>query len=686
MSDISTTKDWPAKRMIDASWLAELRFLSSLTASPDQKRAAFIVKQADLENNDYLSSIWLLQAGKTRRLTGQGQESSFIFLDDKTLLFPARRTAEQKKNKNHSYFYRIRTDGGEAEFFFALPLLVEEIVFWQDDCYLVRAKTDINKKDEWKTSKQTLPAAGKKEQDWLMQLDEIPFRQDNFGSCQSLRTRLFFYDAKKEQLTPISELDQDVKEMRFDPPKNKMLVRINDRSSTRKNRASLCDDLYELDLASLEMKAIYDKRDLQIGPAFYWQGKIFALASDMKDFGLNQNYQLYSWQQKNLLTEFSDQEILFGNSICSDIRLGSANDIFVLADEVYYLSTSGGEGQLKKIDASGSSKTVIAGAGSVEDFVFVDNDLYLVGFYANRPQEIYRLQNNDLKDEDSSFSAPEDLQRISHFNDDAMQGIEAMPAESLNIEINGDLIEGFVIRPQNFEQGKSYPGILDIHGGPKTAYGTSLFHEMQLLSARGYFVFFCNPHGSDGRTDEFSDLRGKYGTIDYEDLLSFTQAVLAQYPQIDEQRLGVTGGSYGGFMTNWIISHTDQFKAAVTQRSIMNWLSFYGNSDIGYFFTEDQNDASFYTQEGLEKLWDHSPLKYAARIKTPTLIIHSEKDFRCPIEQVYQLFTLLKYRGIDSKMVIFKDESHELSRSGKPLARIERLEQIADWMDKYLQL
>jgi dipeptidyl aminopeptidase/acylaminoacyl peptidase len=152
--------------------------------------------------------------------------------------------------------------------------------------------------------------------------------------------------------------------------------------------------------------------------------------------------------------------------------------------------------------------------------------------------------------------------------------------------------------------------------------------------------------------------------------------VLDQYDFVDEKRLGVTGGSYGGFMTNWIVGHTNRFKAAVTQRSISNWISFYGVSDIGYYFTEWQIDGDF---REVQKLWKHSPLAYIENVETPLLILHSEIDYRCPIEQAEQLFIALKRLGKKTKFVRFPEENHELSRSGKPSLRKSRLDHIVEW-------
>ncbi|NLJ71119.1 MAG: S9 family peptidase [Clostridiaceae bacterium] len=260
---------------------------------------------------------------------------------------------------------------------------------------------------------------------------------------------------------------------------------------------------------------------------------------------------------------------------------------------------------------------------------------------------------------------------------------ELLPIEKFQFESNEATLDGFVIKPADFKENQSYPALLAIHGGPKTVYGTVLHHEMQYLAGQGYFVFFTNPHGSDGHGDEFSDIRGKYGTIDYQDLMNFTDLVLERYPQIDNSRLGCLGGSYGGFMVNWIIGHTDRFAAANSQRSISNWTSFYGVSDIGYYFTQDQTASNPW--QNLEDTWNQSPLKYADQATTPTLFIHAEQDYRCPLEQGIQMYAALQIHQVDTKLVVFKNETHELSRSGKPQARIKRLAEIINWFNKYLK-
>ena len=243
-------------------------------------------------------------------------------------------------------------------------------------------------------------------------------------------------------------------------------------------------------------------------------------------------------------------------------------------------------------------------------------------------------------------------------------------------------MQGWVIHPVHEEPGQQYPAILVIHGGPKAAYGPSYVHEMQVWAARGYYVFFCNPTGSDSRGDEFGFLMTRYGTVDYDDLMAFTDCVLERHPQLDPARLGITGGSYGGYMTNWIIGHTDRFACAVSQRSIANWITDEGASDWSYMYSPCRFggvSARVKPAEG----WVSSPLKFVAHAVTPTLFLHSDENFRCPLGEALQMYTQLIHQGIETRVCVFRGENHELSRSGKPWNRVRRLEEINAWMDRH---
>ena len=325
-----------------------------------------------------------------------------------------------------------------------------------------------------------------------------------------------------------------------------------------------------------------------------------------------------------------------------------------------------------KLMPDGGVETVCGQEGSVESFAVSENADYalVVGLYGGKLQELYTC---DL--------ASGALTQVSRFNEAALQDKYVADYHPLTIESQGLSISGWVLLPRDYDSGKRYPAVLDIHGGPKTVYGPIFYHEMQVWANLGYFVFFCNPKGGDGRDNEFADIRGQYGHTDYQNLMDFTDAVLKAWPAIDEKRVCVTGGSYGGFMTNWIIGHTDRFVCAATQRSISNWLGFHGTSDIGFYFAPDQCAGNPYDDPA--KLWDLSPLKYARNVVTPTLFIHSDQDYRCPLPEGLQLFTALKEKGVPARMCLFHGENHELSRSGKPKHRVRRLEEITNWFEKY---
>ena len=251
------------------------------------------------------------------------------------------------------------------------------------------------------------------------------------------------------------------------------------------------------------------------------------------------------------------------------------------------------------------------------------------------------------------------------------------------LNTDGVDIDGFVMKPVGYEPGKRYPGILHIHGGPKMVFGPGFHHEMQLWAASGFFVCYCNPRGSCGKGNAFADLQGKYGEVDFQDLMEFTDEVLRRYPEIDADRMGVAGGSYGGFMTNWVIGHTDRFRCAVSQRSIANYVGDYLLSDIGYYYVPDQQLGTIW--EHPERLWKASPLTYADRVKTPTLFIHADKDYRCTLANGLEMFAALKLHGVESKLCMFYGENHGLSREGKPSNRISRLSEILHWMEEHLK-
>lgn len=250
---------------------------------------------------------------------------------------------------------------------------------------------------------------------------------------------------------------------------------------------------------------------------------------------------------------------------------------------------------------------------------------------------------------------------------------------------DGKQLQGWYILPVGYEEGQQAPLAFNIHGGPHVMWSPatrSMWHEWQFHAARGYVVFYINPRGAGGYGQEFlSDLHAAWGDVAFDDLMAGVD-VLLEKGFVDEERMAVTGGSYGGYMTAWIVGHTDRFKSAVTQRGVYNLVSFYGTCDVPMLVSSEYDVEPW---EDPDLLWEHSPLAYAQNVKTPLLIVHSENDFRVPIEQGEQLFAFVR-RATDTpvKLLRYPRDGHELSRSGEPKHRISRLTEMIEWFDEYV--
>ncbi len=250
----------------------------------------------------------------------------------------------------------------------------------------------------------------------------------------------------------------------------------------------------------------------------------------------------------------------------------------------------------------------------------------------------------------------------------------------------------WVMPPVGAKGGKKYPTLLHIHGGPFTQYSNKLFDEFQVAVAAGYAVLYCNPRGSSGYGQSWARaVRGRnaavepgtgWGSVDYEDVMACVETAIKQFDFIDKDRLGVLGGSYGGYMTSWIVSHNNKFKAAVSERSANNLALMEGNSDIATMFFSYHGKS---VVDDRDEYVRQSPTTYLDKITTPLLIMHSEEDWRCPIAQAEELFAGLRWLGRDVEMVRFPGEGHEMSRSGAPRHRQERFEIILEWFDRYLK-
>ena len=652
--------------------LLQFKFLSNLRFAPGGKRAAFVVANANLEENDYERRLWLYENGGLRQLTDLGKESGFVWLDENRLIFPAVRSAAEKKRAEakdlFTAYYCLDLRGGEALPYMTLPFPVLGLRLLDENHFLAVTQADLRHPDFWKLDAEGRTKLGKElaeEADYEV-FDELPFWSNGRGVTNGRRTLAFLVRREPLELKPLLEVPED-------------LISQTVLGDEILLAYTAWRDKYLLQGCSL--RAVNWKtgavRELPGHPTLrphamqVTGGTVLLMATEGKRHGLNENAWIYTLDPADgTIALLRQEEKNLYNSVGSDCRLGGGRQAVERDEGVYHLATREGNAQVHLLKTDGSDAPVFVRDGAVDGFDVDGDKLLLVGLFDMRPQELYLYDRAD-----GSFT------RVSHFNDAALEGKYVAQPEVLHVQSRGWEIEGWVLKPRDFDPAKKYPAVLDVHGGPKTVYGPVFYHEMQVWASLGYFVFFCNPMGSDGRDNVFMDIRGHYGDTDYVNLMDFTDAVLAKYPQIDPARVCETGGSYGGFMTNWIIGHTDRFCCAASQRSIANWLSFYGMSDIGFYFAGDQCDGDIY--DNPEKLWALSPLKYVKNAKTPTLFIHSDQDYRCPMAEGIQMYAALRDRGVEARLCLFHGENHELSRSGKPKHRLRRLKEITDWFNRH---
>ena len=275
---------------------------------------------------------------------------------------------------------------------------------------------------------------------------------------------------------------------------------------------------------------------------------------------------------------------------------------------------------------------------------------------------------------------------LVRLNDDFLGEVETAAAERFVVETAPDVsVDCWIVKPHDFDAAQTYPVLLNIHGGPFGQYGETFFDEFQVYAAAGYGVVFCNPRGSSGQSTGFSRAIVEHlGEVDYHDVMTAFEAAIERMPWADQSRLGVIGGSYGGFMTSWIIGHSQRFHAAVSERAVNDWYSMQGASDIGATFNTPYLGPDALIQSDVEAVLRASPLTYAKDIRTPVLILHSEDDWRCPMVQAELLYVALKQLRRDVEFVRFPDESHEMSRSGRPSHRVARFEVILDYFGRKL--
>ncbi|HEX5166215.1 MAG TPA: S9 family peptidase, partial [Thermomicrobiales bacterium] len=444
------------------------------------------------------------------------------------------------------------------------------------------------------------------------------------------------------------------------------------------NRNNSLSDIWVTDLHNNESRRVTPEDGNYSTPAWSPSGELAYVGHPIVEpYGPSTLDNLYTWSpdsdEINGLLVGIDREP--GNGAIADARYGVPTQLPIWSSDgsqVYTLLSDRGSVDMYTCPTSGSPSSLAGGQRDIQSFtVSNDGTIAFAVSTMQLPTEVF------VRRSDGSET------QLSHHNDDFINGIELGSIEEVTFESDpGVEIHGWLLRPPAFNADAKYPAVLEIHGGPHGMYGVGFFHEMHVLAARGYVVLYTNPRGSTGYGQNFvAASMNDWGGADYRDVMAGVP-YLESLGYVDMTRLGVTGGSYGGYMTNWIIGQTNQFKAAVTMRSTCNRISQYGTSDFNMMYGDWEFKGTPY--DSPEFYLERSPLTYVKNVTTPVLILHSENDLRCPISQGEELFVALKKLGKEVEFVRFPDESHGLSRAGQPVHRIERLERLTGWFDSHL--
>ena len=343
-------------------------------------------------------------------------------------------------------------------------------------------------------------------------------------------------------------------------------------------------------------------------------------------------------------------------------------------EQLYFLTPDEGSVVLRRVagDASTDPEVVLAGERHVTGFDVGTDAVVFVQNEWDHPGDVYVATRGGAEEH-----------RLTRVNAGYLDGRAVCQPEEVRFESeDGVEVQGWVLTPPDFDPEGEYSMVVEIHGGPHAMWttGGSMWHEFQSLAARGYVVFWSNPRGSVGYGEEFAmAIERDWGEVTMADVLAGTE-LIADRDYVDEENVFVTGGSFGGYMTAWIVGQTDRFAGAVAQRGVYDLSSFYGSTDA---FKLIEWDYVTLPWDEPEYLWEHSPVAYADDVTTPTLLIHSDLDFRVPVNNAEMLYLFYRKNGVDTRLVRYPREGHELSRSGEPGHVVDRLERIARWFDGY---
>jgi len=660
------------KRRITAEDLYNLRVINEAEISPDGKHVVYTVQRVDEETEKKYANLWVVptDGGSPRQFTvGDHVDSKPRWSPDgQRVAFLSNREDEKQPQ-----IYVIPFGGGEACRVTDMKGEFGSLAWSPDgDRFLCQFRKKDQEAIEREQDEQ------KKELGVVSRhVTRVFYKFDGMGYLPDERWQVWVIDAESGEGRQITEGDVSHKMEPSWSPDGKEVVYVSNYADDPDLEPDLVD-LYIVSAEGGEPRKVGTPVGPKRFPVFSPEGDAIAYLG--KD-GENE-----WWRNLSLWVVPADGEgaardltghldIDLSDATINDLPGGLPLSPPVWSQDssrLYFMVAEHGKTELRMIsveEEAADQQTVIGGQGTVGAFTLGEDQSRVGYVYGDlkRPADVFL---HDLDQGDS--------RALTAVNRDLLKEIELGEIEEAWVENRqGTEIQGWILKPPDFDENATYPSILEIHGGPRTQYGYLFMHEFYYLAAQGYVVYFSNPRGSRGYGEAFSKaVVNDWGTPAYEDLMDWAD-FMARKPYIDPDRMGVTGGSYGGYMTVWIIGHTDRFRAAVTQRCVSNWISMYGSSDINWAFQSEFGDQPPW--EGFENYWRLSPISYIGNATTPTLVIHSENDLRCPIEQGEQVFVALKKQGVETEMVRFPDEPHGLSR------RVVRLEHITRWFDRFLK-
>jgi len=634
------------------------QFISDPHLSPDGKVVAYVVTTINQKKNRRESAVWSLAIESpepARRLSAEGFSSSMPRWspDGKTLAIVSARNLDPStadKPKAQIYLLPVRS-GGEATALTNLKNGVEGYQWSPDGTRIVLVST---------TAPNDGIAAADRKSD-VRHYTHIIYKSNDSGWDEGKRQHLWVVDVaggEAQQITNGQEWTDT------DPqwsPDSTRIAFVSDRTGKAYDD-SHNTDVWVIPASGGSLIKISDHDFEDVNPRWSPDGKQIVFAGKTSVHQFPKLYLADSSGGHASAPALKDLDL-----IPTQLEWSSAALLFQ--------ANIKGEAQIFRADlATRRFEAVTKGARRVQAFD-VNNAASKLVYVANDFQHLDDLYVSNLDGKSEH--------QLTHLNSALWRQLDLQPVERLPyLSSDGLPIDGFLVKPLGWQPGKRYPMVLVIHGGPRDMFGVDWYNEFQIFAAQGWAVFFCNPRGSIGYGEKFE--RGQinnWGVMDYQDVMAGVDAALKHYDWIAPNNLGVTGGSYGGYMTNWIISHTNRFKAAVTLRSLSNFISDEGTRQGPYGHADYFKDIVF---DDFDQYWDASPLKYARNVKTPTLILHSEMDFQLPFEQAEQWFRALQHYGVTSEFVLFPRENHNLTRTGEPKHIVESFKWQIYWFDRYL--